>query len=225
MIGRNYFLALVVAAFFLLSTPASAGVLYNNGTINGNIGTWDISYGNIISDSFVLTAESTLSEVDLGIWIHPTTGDAPSYLKWRIGDSVPDPTLGPIGDTANLTNSLLCSSSNTCGGNAFDVYASSFSLPNIVLGPGTYYLTLDFGVTSLGDSLFWDVNNGPSAAYRNGVNMAGSIQMTSGSNSNAFQILGTSDETPTGVPEPASVAMLLSGLALVSGLARRKMRA
>ena len=222
---RSCLLALAVAALFFLSTPASAGVLYNNGPINGHIDAWSISYGNIMSDSFTLTAASTLSEVDLGIWIHPTAGDAPSYLKWRIGDSVPDYLLGPLGDTAFLTNSLSCSHSISCGGNAFDVYASSFSLPNIALGPGTYYLTLDFGVTSFGDSLFWDVNNGPSVAYRNGVDMKDSIEIGPGSNSDAFRILGTSDEPPAGVPEPASTATLLSGLALVAGLARRKMRA
>ena len=215
---RTYLLALVVAVSLLLTTPASAGVLYGNGPINGNIGSWSISYGNVMSQSFTLTAASTLTGVNLGIWINPT-GGTPLSLEWRLSNS-PDTVVA--GTTADLTSSLFCSSGITCGSNAYDVYASSFSLPNVVLGPGTYYLSLDFGLTSGYDSLFLDVNNGASAAYRNGANLAGSIEMTSGSNSSSFQILGDSTAS---TPEPASIAMLLSGLALFAGFARRKVRA
>ena len=84
---RTHLLAFAVAASFLLSTPASAGVLYDNGPINGQtgIGSWGISYGYIMSDSFTLTGTSTLTGVNLGIWI--ASGDTPDYLYWRISDS------------------------------------------------------------------------------------------------------------------------------------------
>ena len=222
MNNRTCLLTFVVAASFLLSTPATAGVLYDNGPINGNIGSWSISYGNIMTDSFTLTGTSTLTGVNLGIWVQ--SGEAPASLKWRITDSVPDDHLtGPIGNFASLTSTLWCSSSSSCGGNSFDVYASGFSLPSVVLDPGTYYLTLDYGELVGGGSLFWDVTNGPSVAYRNGVDVAASIEMTSGSNSDSFQILGSGNSSTT--PEPASTALFLSGLALVAGLARRKTRA
>jgi hypothetical protein len=84
-------------------------------------------------------------------------------------------------------------------------------------------LILDWGQAS-GYSLYWDVSNGPSIAYWNGVNVAGSTEMTTGSNSSSFQILGDGPE-PTGVPEPASIAMFLAGLALFAGFTRGKMRA
>jgi hypothetical protein len=231
---RTCLLAFVVAASFLLTTPASAGVLYDNGPINGQdtgMGSWSISYGNIMSDSFTLTGTSTLTGVNLGIWVHP--GDTPSYLKWRITDSVPDPGLGAIGTTADLTNTLWCSAGSSGCASAYDVYASSFSLAvplpaegteaGLVLGPGTYYLTLDFGVSAAFDSLFWDTNDGPSVAFRNGVNVANYLGAYPGSNSDSFQILGDGP-SPTGTPEPASTAMLISGLALVAGLARRRIR-
>jgi hypothetical protein len=150
-------------------------------------------------------------------------GETPASLGWRIGDS-PEAVFGTGGNVVALTNTLVCSHSASCGSSDFDVYASSFSLPNIALGPGTYYLTLDFGETTVFDSLFWDVNNGPSVAFRNAVDVANSIQMTSGSNSSPFQILGDGPG-PTGAPEPASIAMFLAGLALFAGAARHKMRA
>ena len=81
-----YVCALVVAAFFLLSTPASAGVLYDNGLVNANIGTlgeWGIYYNDVVSDSFTLAGTSTLTGVSLGIWATST----PDYLYWRISDS------------------------------------------------------------------------------------------------------------------------------------------
>jgi hypothetical protein len=219
---RTYLLAFVVAACFLLSTPASAGVLYDNGPINGQtgIGDWSISYGNIMSDSFTLTGTSTLTGVNLGLWVVPT--DTPGSLKWRITDSVPDDHIyGPVGTTAALTNTLWCSSGSSGCADSFDIYASSFSLPSVVLGPGTYYLTLDYGETNAGGSLYWDINNGPSVAYRNGVDVANYLDDFLGSNSDSFQILGTGNTT---VPEPASSAMFLSGLVLFAGLARRAMR-
>jgi hypothetical protein len=222
---RTHLLAFAVAASLLLSTPASAGLvqkIYDNGPINGQtgIGSWSISYGNIMSDSFTLTGTSTLTGVNLGIWIMP--GEIPASLKWRITDSVPDPLLGTIGTIAGLTNTPWCSAGSSGCATSFDIYASSFSLPSVVWGPGTYYLTLDYGQGAGGSSLYWDINNGPSVAFRNGANVANYLDAYPGSNSDSFQILGVG-ASPT-APEPASTAMFLSGLALVSGLARRGMR-
>ena len=218
-----YVLAFAVAASFLLSTPASAGVLYDNGLISGQtgIGSWSISYGNIMSDSFTLTGTSTLTGVNLGIWIVP--GDTPASLEWRITDSVPDPALGVIGATASLTSSLWCSAGSSGCAPSADIYASGFSLPGVVLGPGTYYLTLDYGLGAGYNSLYWDINNGPSVAFRNGANVANYLDAYPGSNSDSFQILGVGPSSMA--PEPANTAIFLSGLALVAGLARRRIRA
>ena len=84
-------------------------------------------------------------------------------------------------------------------------------------GPGTHFLTLDYG-SGGGTSLYWDVSNGPSQAFVNEVDAQTGFQ----SNSNSFRIFGTTNDSTA--PEPASTAMLLSGLALVAGLARRGTR-
>src|ERR1017187_9159598 len=74
-----YVFVLVVAAFFLLSTPASAGVLYDNGLVNGE-DYWGIYYADVVSDSFTLAGTSTLTGVNLGISI--AASDIPEYLYW-----------------------------------------------------------------------------------------------------------------------------------------------
>jgi hypothetical protein len=218
---RSYLLALVVAALFLLGTPASAGALYDNGLVNANIGTigyWDIYYNDVVSDSFTLPGTSTLTGVNLGIWSTST----PDYLYWRISDSflsTADNT--DHGTKASLTDvTTLCTGCVSLNNSPANLYSASFSLGSLVEGPGGHFLTLDWS-----SYLSWDISNGPSQAYLNGDNAQASLDSDE-TNSNSFQILGTLNETPpAGVPEPASTAMFLSGLALVAGLAHRKMRA
>jgi hypothetical protein len=211
---RRYLLGLALVAPFLLTTPASADVLYDNGPMNGqtSIGSWNISGAYVVADSFILTDTSTLTGVDLGLWVW--SGETPASLAWRIGTSIP---TSPGGTSAGLS---VLSECDGCAANGFDLYWVGFSLPSIVLGPGTYYLAIDSGAgMGLGNEhrMYWDIDDGPSAAYQNGFNLANYGGVT-GSNSDSFQILGTA-------PEPAGTAMFLSGLALVAGLARRKMRA
>ena len=212
-----YVCALLVAASFLLSTPASAGVLYDNGLVNANIGTIGYSgiyYGGVVSDSFTLAGTSTLTGVNLGIWVPSSYTPDHDYLYWRISDSHWDTqTNEDHGTQAFLTDvTYLRTGSVTINNSPADAYFASFSLPDLVVGPGTHFLTLDWS-----DYLYWDVSNGPSQAWVNGYNY-GDGKTTY---SNSFQILGTTNDSAT--PEPASIAMLLSGLALVGGFARRKM--
>ena len=221
---RTYLLALVVAAF-LLSTPASAGVLYDNGSANfgSPLGAWKIYNDGVINyavaDSFTLTTASTLTGVGIDLWLSPE--DSPVSLDWGIS-ATPDYSQSLGGGTVGLpVSGVLC----FCGLEFYQVISSSFSLPNLVLGPGTYYRSFQKGVTRDGSGLYWDIDNGPSVAYENqlgpvaNVNIGGTVYP--GSNSDSFTIFGNT----SGVPEPAGTAMFLSGLALVAGLARRKMRA
>jgi hypothetical protein len=213
---RTCLLTFVVAASFLLSTPATAGVLYDNDLVNANIGTigyFGTYWTYAVSDSFTLAGTSTLTGVNLGIWIAADV--TPDYLYWSISDSPVNTATG--GTQAFLTDvTYLRKGSVTINNNIPDVYFASFSLPDLVEGPGTYFLTLERS-----DYLYWDVSNGLSAAYQTGFALEN--YLTPGTHSNSFQILGTVNSSAT--PEPASTALFLSGLALVAGLARRKTRA
>ena len=226
----EYVFALVVAAFFLLSTPASADVLYDNGLVNGGpTDYWGIYYNYVISNSFTLAGTSTLRGVNLDLSI--ATGDTPYEVSWRITDSHWDTqTNEDHGTQAILTDvTKLCTGCKTINNSPGDTYSASFSLPDVVLGPGTHFLTLDWGHGVGPDLLadrptYWDISSGPSQVWINGYNVETLYGSSEPTYSNSFQILGTSNESTT-VPEPAVPAMFLSGLALVAGLACRKMRA
>jgi hypothetical protein len=215
---RTCLLTFVVAASFLLSTPATAGVLYDNGLVNGGATDYQgIYWGYVVSDSFTLAGTSTLTGVNLDISI--ASSYTPGYLSWRISDTYLDTYGGTQASLTDLTK--LCTGCKTINNNPGDTYSASFSLPDVVVGPGPHFLTLDWGYGHDGSgTLYWDISNGPSQAWVEGYQAASDGK----TNSNSFQILGDGP-APTGAPEPASTAMFLSGLALVAGLARRKMRA
>jgi len=155
--------------------------------------------------------------------IEPGMGDAwPSTLLRRIqarlfGNALKK--LYPVSAWTSLTDvTKLCNGCVIARNNPADTYFASFSLPDVVEGPGTHFLTL-YG----SNYLFWDVSNGPSVAWIDGSS-AQSLYDDGMTHSNSFQILGDGP-APSATPEPASTALFLSGLALVAGLARRKTRA
>ena len=84
------------------------------------------------------------------------------------------------------------------------------------LGPGTYYLVLQNAVTASGNPIYWDENNGPSTASDSGIGDLNGFDRP-GTNSEAFQILGT-----TGVPEPATWATTILGFGLLGSALRRR---
>jgi hypothetical protein len=178
------------AAGLLIGSSAYAGVLYDNGPLDGNDLGWTINFGFAVSDSFTLSAPATVTGVTFGAWNFP--GDVISTVDWGITSAA---GTYPDDGTAAVTTGTQNPNS---GG--YLVSIDSFSTGAVSLAAGTYYLVLQNAGVSSGDPAYWDQNSGPSSATENTI---GDIP------SETFQILGTSGT----VPEPTAWALMLVGFA------------
>ena len=193
--------SLTILCLALAVIPASAQVLYSNGPINGTTDGWTINFGYVVSDTFTLSAASTLGSVDIGVWEFP--GDTGSTVDWSITST--ENGTG-VGGTANVTDTFI--STNQYG---YDIDKWHFTTPIGALGAGTYWLNLQNAVVPSGDPVYWDENSGPSSASESAV---GTIA------SEAFSVNGTSTGT---TPEPSSIMLFGSGILGLAGVLRRKL--
>jgi hypothetical protein len=223
---RLFFTSCALALALFSTTPASGSpvVVFDNYPINGNLTSLGVVYTSFghydVSDSFVADG-STLTGVNVGLVMQ--SDEVPVTIDWAIG-TTPFGTDVGSGIGATLTNTLFLASN--VDGNV--VYSSNFSLPNLAPAAGTYYLTIINVSTNIpGGLVWWDVNSGAGIdAWDNFP--GGPVDLSAGTNcsdntpaagscASAFQILGTT-------PEPASVALLGSGLLATALLRRRAVR-
>jgi hypothetical protein len=201
-------------AAFLLALPLVGGTLYSDGAIAGNKGSYMIgSYP--LADSFQLSSTSIVTGVNFGAWIYGSATGA--SVEWGIWTDPTNPATQLASGTAALSGTFLFN--NPMG---TPVWRESFTIPNVSLAAGTYWLRLGNSMLTDGTSVWysedgpqsmsWDISNGPSQAW---LWTGGSVP------SHSFDILGQA------TPEPASAALLCSGaLLLCAGLiGKRKPRA
>ena len=147
------FLAIAGVALIGVAQQASAATtLYDNGPIDGTIDAFKITDSFAIADSFTLSQSSVVTGVNFGVWAFP--GDTISTVDWGITSAS---NTFPINGTASVTNGAP-----TLNGYGYDVMTDGFSTGSVFLAAGTYWLVLQNAVTSHGDPVFWDQNNGPS---------------------------------------------------------------
>ena len=215
------------------SKPALAdSTLYDNTGptsygYNSN-GAFTINEGLEVADSFTLASNSTLTGVNFIAWLPDVfagnfgTGNAMTSVDWLITGTAFGGNLYGSG-TASVTDSYL----KTVQNGSYDLYQVSFSLPDLSLTAGTYYLQLQNAVTVDGQAAYWDTSNGLSDAVGAGGGDPPSdlngVVSTVGTNSETFQIIGNADASAT--PEPSSFLLLGSGLAGLAGLIKRKLMA
>jgi hypothetical protein len=167
------------------------------------------SYGYFVSDSFTLSQASTITGMNFNAWLFP--GDTLESVDWSIGTTDFDSSLG-----SGTADPSAIQVATTFG---YPIYEESFSIPDLTFGAGTYWITLQNGVTNNGDPVYWDQSNGPSTAYQANFGPLSNFQGDGTSTSQTFQILGT----PT--PEPSSFLLLGSGLLGLAGMLKRKIKA
>ena len=202
----------------ILTIPAAAApLLFDNYPINGTIAGWTINEGFEVSDSFTLLSNSTVNGVNFGVYLYP--GDTVTEVDWWIGTTEFDNSLGS--GTATVT-----AGSPIPGlGGGYDVDSATFSIPDLNLAAGTYYLTLQNAVSSEGMAVGWDINNAPGIdAWESEIGEVSAPGVCSaytgvdGTCASSFQILGSPQ---AGVPEPSTWALFGAGI-LAAGWLRRK---
>ena len=201
-----------------VSSPADAGLVYDNGPLGPTTAAFAVFSGFSISDSFTLTESTTLQAATAGLWTYgqgetPPGADYPTGVGWSIGSTPFGVDLG-TGFSATTNVSLGQSDFHYSDGTRFDVFASTFSI-SANLGPGTYYLTLANATSARNYAVEWSVNGGPSSAYT-------SFSGGDPASSEFFQLFGIG---ASAVPEPTSLAeFAFGGIAVITcfGLRRRR---
>ena len=194
---------LIVCLFtlcLLTVVPASAGVLYNNGPLNGTINGFNI-VAYEVTDSFVISSPATMASFDFGSWNYQS--DVISTVFWAVG-TTPFAT-----DVASGTSPVSSVYKGVDGlYKLYPLYTNTVSGLSVPLAAGTYWLSLTSAGVPNQHPAWWDENDGASTAYYNGTSLIGS---------EAFDINGGSS-----VPEPGSMGLLGGGILLMLGALRRK---
>jgi hypothetical protein len=208
---------IILVAMTAVGGVAKADMLYSNGAPTGRDG-WVIQGGDAVEDSFTLSSMSDLTGITFGNWL--VSGDSATTVEWEIvgAEGSQTPACAECAGTGMLT--AAGTFTVAFAPDELQGVIQSFSLPNLELGAGTYWLELQNEVTSSGRVGFWDMSGGPSQIWQNSSgDQSGSACVDGpGECSDSFTILG---ETTT-VPEPNSAFLLIGGLLFVGIMGRRR---
>jgi hypothetical protein len=208
--------SLTLLCLTLAVLPAVAGNVYDNGPVNGQVDAWTINFGFTVSDSFRVSTQSPIDQIEFYAWLIP--GDTITSVEVQIGNQAFENNLTDV--TVNLAQSN-CSTNNF----GYSVCMEIGNWRDIVLPVGNYWVTLGNAVVPSGDPVYWDENSGvgcqspgcPSQAQENTIGTIPSEAFTIG-NTNS-----STSTTSTGTtPEPSSMVLFGSGILSLAGILRRR---
>ena len=179
-------------------------LLYSNGPVNGTTDAWDINFGFVVADTFIVpNGGGSPGEISFGAWLFP--GDVLQSVEISI-------TSMPFGGTVYM-DAVVAFTQGSCSSNqyGFNVCSEVGAMPGPSLSAGTYWLNFQNAVVNDGNPAYWDENSGPSAASESSVGTIPSEAFTldNGGNvcmpeqSGGFKVIhdfnGTDGANPSGV--------------------------
>jgi len=198
------------AILFVCCACLKAGTIYSNGAVNGQLNAEAINGGIVTTDSFSVSSAAIATGVTFATW-RDVSSDVFTTIDWAITSTDFGGTTFASG-SASVAETFLFNNSEGVA-----VFSDTFSLPNLNLAAGTYWLQLGNAVmeNSVGAvvnaSLFWDENNGPSAAFQQidgtVIESLANSDLPNTTGSETFSIAGTIQSSA--VPEPATVWLTL----------------
>jgi len=217
--------ALLLASACLILPSAHAGTVFSSGPYNGTNNDWIISGTEEVADNFMLGATTIVNGASFVVWANP--GDVISTIDWAITSTAGGTAIA--NGTAALSQTLI-TTPNLYG---YDIDNESFSIPNVTLSAGTYWLQLTNATSTATpvcsnvnqqNCFGWDENDNPNSiaglsAWDNEVGILNSTNDPT----DCPTTVCTETFTISGTPEPGTFPLFTSGLLGVGILIRRRL--